>query len=119
MEDVSQSGHDALWPSIVDLRVNTVDITRRSQHPVGLLFKHENPVPAMSRVRTVERQAKFERHVKAGDPRCQFNSRKIVNRNVRLLNQPYNSFEPPLVRDGERCVDFQTELRKAYDVCEV
>ena len=39
-----------------------------------------------------------------------------MNREIGLLNQTDDGFEPALIRNSERCIDAQAKLGQAHDV---
>ena len=104
---------------MMDLRVDAANIARGSLHPVTLLLENEYPVSAVGCLRAIERQPKFEWHIETGNTGRSFDSGKIVDRKIRLLNKLYDPIETSLVGNGESRVNVQTELRQAYDVSQV
>jgi hypothetical protein len=49
-QDIAQSSHDALWRSMMNLRVNPVNIAGRPLRSIGIALKNVDPVPAFRRV---------------------------------------------------------------------
>ena len=67
-KDIPQSSHQPLWYSTVDLRIDTVDVTRGSLRSVAPAIKNEDPVLTLCNVRTVKGETQFNRHVESWNP---------------------------------------------------
>ena len=103
----------------MNLWINPVDIARRPLRSIGLALEHIDPVPAFRHMRTMKRETKFQRHIEAGNPLRGLDPRQVMNREIGLVDQTDDGFEPALVRNGERRIDAQAKLGQAYDVSQI
>jgi hypothetical protein len=88
-KDISQPGHQPGCRATVDLRIDTVDVTRGSLRPVAPALKNEDPVLSVRDMRTVESETQLDRHIESGNPAGRLNTRQVVDRksdcSIRLI----------------------------------
>lgn len=101
---------------MVNLWINSVDITGRFLCPIGLALEDVEPMPAFRCVRAIESETKFNRHIEAWYSLGEFYSREVMNGRIGLRNQIDDGFKPALIRNSESCIDAQTKLCQTYDV---
>ncbi len=101
------------------LGINSVYVTRGAQRLIRLRIEDVNAMRSLTSFGMVESQAKFERHIEAGNAMRQLDTGKIVNGKIRTLNERKDCIEPALIWYGQRHIDTQPELAETNDIGEV
>ena len=102
-KDISQSGHQSLCGSSVDLRINPIYVTCGTLRAVALRFENEDPMLSARDVRTIKSQTQLDRHIESRNSARQLYPGQIVDGDLMPTAHvaPKSMVEFPLARGGE------------------